>query len=62
MYIISLTFHGQVELQFDSQMDPNQASKGIFSTIQLQVALHKPSNESHYMYTKGGKFHICLNS
>ncbi len=43
-------------------MDPSQASKGIFLATQLQVALHKPSNESHYLHTKGGKFHICLNS
>lgn len=31
MYIISLAFHGQIELQFDSQMDPSQVSRGIFS-------------------------------
>jgi hypothetical protein len=30
MYIISLPLHGQVELYFDLQMNPSQASKGIF--------------------------------
>jgi hypothetical protein len=62
MYIVSFALHGQVELQFDSQMDPSLALRGISSTTQLQVVLHKPSKESHYLHIKGGKFRICFNS
>jgi hypothetical protein len=35
IYIISRPLHGQVELQFDSQMDPSKVSKGISLDAQL---------------------------
>jgi len=41
-------------------MDPSQASRGIFLVTQLQVTLHKPSNKSHYLHTKGGK--VCKDT